>query len=89
MATNLNDIVVLKAGEIIVEQVTSGWGIEIDPSSNIKFGLVYMRNDLCDTVNVNDIVSFNIEDATQLTYNGNGYYLLKENKVSFIEAPAP
>ena len=89
MATNLNDIITLQAGKIVLTQTVSNWGIEIDSSSPVKFGLVYMINDLCDNVSVGQVVTFNLNDATQLTHNSSGYYLISENKVGFVEAPAP
>lgn len=86
MATNLDDIITLQAGEIALTQTESEQGISLSASTEI-FGLVALVSELSDKFSLGQIVIFNPNNCLQFTYGSGSYYLIKESEIRAIEKP--
>lgn len=55
----------------------------------MQFGLVSQVYPLCETVNVGQNIMFVKDGASIVTYSNTNYFLVPEQNIKLIEAPAP
>ena len=80
--------ITLNAGQVLLHQVSSGLGIEVDNSGFLN-GYVDMINDLSDLYAAGDLVLFDPSQATMLKYDSVDYFLTTENKIYYKEILPP
>lgn len=81
--------IILSKPYLLVTLSSSPTGIVTREDTTLVFGLVDMKYETCDKVNVGDFVLFNQKKAESVQYGSTIYYIVDEVFSFFKQIPPP